>query len=151
MFYAVHKDERYYSYWSQIKILLRHKYKIKDAGIWYDYLDLLKYFNKDIRNPKIILPKNLKKAHNEYVVKKQKRIDQQNAEREVKRQENERLRAEAETALRNIKAEVFKNFSLKNDRLIIVPLIDDDDVKEEGRILKHCVHTNNYHKKSGIL
>lgn len=151
LFYAVHKDERYYSFWPQIKIVLRHKYKIKDAGIWYDYLELLKYFKKDIRNPKIILPKNLNKAHNEYVVKKQKRIDKERAEIEVKRQENERLRAEAETVLKNIKAEVFKGFSLKQGKLLIVPLIEDSDVKEEGEILKHCVHTNNYHKKSGIL
>jgi len=151
LFYAVHKDERYNLYWPQIKILLRHKYKLNDAGIWYDYLELLKYFKKDIRNPKMILPQNLKKAHNEYVAKKQKVIDKQNAEREIKRQENERLRAEAEVALKNIKSEVFKDFALKHGKIQIVPLLEDADVKEEGKVLKHCVHTNNYHKKSGIL
>jgi hypothetical protein len=151
LFYAVHKNECYHSFWPQIKILLRHKYKIKDAGMWYDYLELLKGFGKDILNPKFILPENLKKAHNEYVAKEQIRIDKERAEREIKRQENERLRAEAETALKNIKADVFKDFSFKKGKILIVPLIEEKDVKEEGKVLKHCVHTNGYHNKSGIL
>lgn len=151
LFYAVHKDERYRSYWSQIKILLRHKYKLNDAGIWYDYLQLLKEFGKDISNPKFILPKNLKKSHNEYVVKKQKQTEKARIERELKRQESERLKAEAEEALKNIKKEVFKGFVMKKGDVLIVPLIEDDDVKEEGKILKHCVHANAYHKKPGIL
>ncbi|WP_281321989.1 PcfJ domain-containing protein [Flavobacterium aestivum] len=151
LFYAVHKDERYHSYWSQIKILLRHKYKLNDAGIWYDYLQLLKEFGKDVSNPKFILPKNLKKSHNEYVAKKQVKIDKARAEREIKRQESERLKAEAEEALKSIKVEVFKDFIIKKGDVLIVPLIEDEDVKEEGKILKHCVHANGYHKKPGIL
>lgn len=151
LFYAVHKDERYYSFWPQIKILMRHKYKIKDAGIWYDYLELLKEFGKDISNPKIILPINLKKAHNQYVEKKKVKIEKAAVEREIKRQENERLKAEAEEALKDIKAEVFKDFSFRQGKIVIVPLIEEEDVKEEGKALKHCVHANNYHKKSGIL
>jgi hypothetical protein len=151
LFYAVHKDERYSTYWPQIKIVMRHKYKITDAGIWYDYLELLREFEKDIRNPKFILPKNLKNAHNEYVAKKQARIERERAERELRRQVNERHLAEAEEALKNIKAEVFKDFSFKQGKIKIVALVDEEEVKKEGIVLKHCVHTNGYHKKSGIL
>lgn len=149
--HAIHKEDYYNEFWPQIKILLRNKYKISDAGIWYDYLKLLKEFGKDIRNPTIILPKNLKKAHNEYVLRKQKKIDVENAEREVRRQINERAKAEAEEVLKNIKSEVFKDFNFKKGEMKIVVLLEDEDVKKEGKILKHCVHTNGYHKKSGIL
>lgn len=151
LFYAIHKDNRFKVYWAQIKIVLRNKYKIKDVGLWYDYLDLLKQFGKDIRNPKFILPKNLKKEHNEFVIKKEKRLEIERNQRELRRQENERAKAEAEEALKGIKAEVFKNFTFKKGKIQIVTLLDDEDVKLEGKILKHCVYANEYHKKAGIL
>lgn len=149
--FAVHKDSRYNIYWAQIKIVIRNNYKIKDVGLWYDYLDLLKYFNKDINNPKFILPKNLKVAHNEYVEKKQKKEEKERAERELRRQENERLKAEAEEALKGIKYEIFKDFSFKRGDIKVVCLVDEKDVENEGKVLKHCVYANEYHKKSGIL
>lgn len=55
--------------WPSIKICLRNKYKVKDAGLWLDYLDLLERFNKDLRNAKYVCPKNLKKAHDRLVRK----------------------------------------------------------------------------------
>jgi hypothetical protein len=151
LFHAVHKDNKHYTYWPQIKIMLRHKYKITDAGIWYDYLQLLGEFGKDIRNPKFILPKNLKHAHDEYMAKKEKRLAIERAKKDVIRQEKERAKAEAEEALKNIKAEVFKDFAFQKGKITIVPLIEDADVELEGKTLKHCVHTNSYHKKAGIL
>lgn len=57
-------------HWPSIKICLRNKYKVKDAGMWMDYLDLLRYFNRDIRNAKFVCPKNLKKEHDRLVKKK---------------------------------------------------------------------------------
>ncbi|WP_139959193.1 hydrogenase maturation nickel metallochaperone HypA [Flavicella sediminum] len=32
-------------YWPSVKICLRNKYKVKDASLWIDYLELLEYFN----------------------------------------------------------------------------------------------------------
>lgn len=151
LFHAVHKDERYYEFWPQIKIALRNKYKISDPGIWYDYLELLKEFRKDILSPKFILPKNIKAAHNEYVAKKQKKLAIIAAEREVRRQENERAICEAEEALKDVKVKLFRNFKFKKGSIEIVTLIDEADVKKEGEILKHCVYANAYHKKAGIL
>lgn len=59
-------------FWPSIKICLRNKYKIKDIDMWFDYLDLLSYFRKDLNNAYYICPKNLKKAHDEYMVRKRK-------------------------------------------------------------------------------
>lgn len=149
--HAVHKDSNYNRFWSQIKIVLRNNYKIDDAGIWYDYLELLQYFKKDILSPKYILPKDLKIAHNQYVSKKAKIIAIENAKKEVLRQERERKKAAEDELLKNIKSEIFKDFILSKGKMKIVALIEENDVLEEGKILKHCVHTNGYHKKSGIL
>lgn len=59
-----------YNYWSSVKICLRNKYKIKDVKIWFDYLDLLRYFNKDLNNAHYVCPKDLKKAHDTYMKRK---------------------------------------------------------------------------------
>ena len=62
------------SYWDVIKICLRNKYKVKDVRIYFDYLDLLKYFKKDLRNAKYVCPKNLKKEHDFYMKRKREII-----------------------------------------------------------------------------
>lgn len=149
--HAVYGSCDYSRYWPQVKMVIRHKYKLEDAGMWYDYLQLLQYFKRDIFNPKFVLPKNLKNAHNELVAKKQKKLDRERAIRERERQEMERAKAEAAERLRVVKADAFKNFKIKAGDLLIVPLIDEQDVKLEGEVLKHCVHTNEYHNKPGIL
>jgi len=44
--------------WNLIKFTMRNNYIIEDAGICIDYLDLLSIYNKDLRRPKYILPKD---------------------------------------------------------------------------------------------
>lgn len=65
-------------FWSSFKIVIRNKYKINDASIYLDYLDLLRYFKKDLRNAKFVCPKNLKKEHDKLVQKK-RRIQEEEA------------------------------------------------------------------------
>lgn len=151
LFHAVHKDLNFQRFWPQIKIVLRHKYKIKDAGIWYDYLALLQYFKKDIYNPVFVLPKNLHKAHNELMAKKAKIDAIERARKEELRQQEERARAEKEAVLKDIKEEVFKDFKFRSGKIVVVALVKENDVLEEGKKLKHCVHSSEYHKKAGIL
>lgn len=148
--HAINNTE-YSTYFKQIKTSFRHKYKIADPGVWFDFLKLLTFFKKDIHNPVVIFPKNLRKAHDELVKKKAKVDALEAAKRELIRQEKERAKAEAEEALRGIKETAFKGFKIKNGEIVIIPLIKEQDVKKEGDILKHCVHTNGYHNKSGIL
>jgi DNA-directed RNA polymerase subunit RPC12/RpoP len=59
-------------YWASIKIAIRNRYKIEDAGIWFDYLEVLSFFNKDLHNAHYVCPKNLHKAHDLFVAKKRK-------------------------------------------------------------------------------
>ena len=63
-----------YNYWSSIKICLRNKYKIKDVKMWFDYLDLLQYFKKDLNNAHYVCPKNLNKEHDIYMKRKREAI-----------------------------------------------------------------------------
>lgn len=58
--------------WDSIKICMRNKFIVKDAKIWIDYIDLLRYFKKDLKNAHYVCPKNLKKQHDVYVKRKKK-------------------------------------------------------------------------------
>ncbi|MBF4484411.1 PcfJ domain-containing protein [Flavobacterium sp. CSZ] len=152
------KEDSYSRYFNQIKIALRHKYVIKDPGIWFDYVSLLKSLNKDINNPTLILPRNLKKSHNEYVAIRRrkneierKRREEENRIRQFEIQEEQRKRADAEEILRGIKEKAFQDFKFKSGKIEIVALLKEEDVKLEGEILDHCVYENEYHKKNGIL
>lgn len=62
-------------YWDSIKICIRNKYIVKDAKLWFDYLDLLSYFKKDLHNAHYICPKDLKKQHDIYVKRKKKAME----------------------------------------------------------------------------
>ena len=61
---------RLYNRWASIKICLRNKYKPKDIKMWFDYLDLLQYFKKDLKNAHYVCPKDLKKEHDRYMKRK---------------------------------------------------------------------------------
>lgn len=60
-----------YQYWDSIKICIRNNYFPVSGSIYLDYLDLLTYFQKDLRNPKYICPADLKSEHDALVAKKQ--------------------------------------------------------------------------------
>jgi hypothetical protein len=57
-------------YWDSIKMCFRNKYMVRDAITWLDYLDLLRFFKKDLYNPKYVCPADLKLEHDKLVAKK---------------------------------------------------------------------------------
>jgi DNA-directed RNA polymerase subunit RPC12/RpoP len=131
-------------YWPSVKVCMRNKYRPEDIGIWFDYLDLLRYFKKDIHNAKFVCPKNLKAEHDRLVEKKRER--QRHEELERKR------RAIKEAQI--LYAEKIKRFAgLKfTDGLITVKVLETvKEFEEEGDRLKHCVFTNDYYEKEDSL
>lgn len=148
---AMGDSYRISSYWPSIKICLRNKYKVKDHRIYIDYLDLLKYFKKDIRNAKYVCPKNLMKAHDYWMKKKREilRLEEQERQRlaVIKRQENLE-KARIEFVERNKK---FFDLQFKKGPLKIVPLKSVEEFKEEGDALNHCLFTNEYYSKTDVL
>ena len=134
-------------YWPSIKICLRNKYRIKDASMWFDYLQLLERYGKDLRNAFYVCPKNLKKAHDCYVAKK-KRDD----EKERKQRDMQKLLALKKAAEDYVKDKsVFFDLKISDGTIVIVPLKSVEEFKEEGDRMHHCVFTNEYFKKKDCL
>ena len=52
--------------WPSYKIVLRQKYRIKDMGIWTDYLRMLDRCGKDLHNAHYVCPADLKAEHDKY-------------------------------------------------------------------------------------
>ena len=114
------------NYWKSIKICIRNSYKIKDATLWCDYIDLLRFFGKDLHNAKYVCPTDLKAEHDRYVIKKAKADAQQELEKQL----------EKEADFREAKAKFFG--LMFSDGLISVRVLES--VKEiilEGKLMHH--------------
>ena len=74
------------NYWQSIRICIRNSYKIKDATLWCDYIDLLRFFGKDLHNAKYVCPTDLKAEHDRYVIKKAKADAQQELEKQLEKE-----------------------------------------------------------------
>lgn len=131
-------------YWNAIKICIRNNYKINDAKLWIDYIDLLQYFMKDIRSPKYVCPLDLKRSHDRLMAKKQEEILKYTFE-EKKKQISKNQRQYFKT-----KKQFFGLvFSEKNITINVIETVKE--FLEEGCIHNHCVFTNEYYKKQNSL
>ncbi|MGL4519336.1 MAG: PcfJ domain-containing protein [Phocaeicola sp.] len=129
----------------------RNKYKIKDASMWFDYLDLLSYFNKDTHNAHYVCPKNLKEAHDDLMRKKQK---QEAKLREIRTRE-EKIRAairrrEQMREFYECKMPFF-GLLITDGTITIRPLESITQFYKESKELHHCVFTNSYYTKKDVL
>ncbi len=131
-------------YWSSIKICMRNKYIVKDSKIWIDYLDLLKYFNRDLHNAHYVCPSDLNKEHDRLVAKK--RFIQ-------KKEDANRKRLKASNDEKKFKQLKSKFFGLAfSDGPIEVKMLESvQDYILEGDTLHHCVFASSYHLKPESL
>lgn len=131
-------------HWDSIKICMRNKYYSDDSGLYFDYLDLLYYFQKDLRNAHYVCPKDLRKQHDKLMNKKravQKKLDEEDRKRRA---------IENEKAFKELKAKFF-GLSFTDGFIHIKVLESVEEYVEEGDKLKHCVFTNNYFSKPGSI
>lgn len=142
--YNLNHSGRIHHRWPSIKICLRNKYKVKDASMWFDYIDLLSHFNKDLRNAKFVCPQDLKKEHDRLV--KKKRSNDRKREIELQRQ---RTKAAQKQYAKSKKP--FMGMKFIYGDMEIKFLNSVQEVMEEGDVLKHCVFVNNYHEKETLL
>ncbi|PXV56009.1 PcfJ-like protein, partial [Dysgonomonas alginatilytica] len=126
------------NYFQSIRICIRNGYKIKDATMWCDYVDMLRFFGKDLHNAKYVCPTNLKAEHDRYVIKKAKANARLEVEKQLEKEEEYRLAKE-------------KFFGLMfSDGLISVRVLESvAEIVAEGRAMKHCVAS--YHSKADSL
>lgn len=125
-------------YWTSIRICLRNNYKIKDAILWCDYIDLLRFFGKDLHNAKYVCPADLKAEHDRYIIKKAKADALLALEKQL---ENEEAYKEAKA----------KFFGLAfTDGVINIRVLESvAEIIEEGKEMHHCV--GSYHSKEDSL
>ena len=145
--YCESRAGRIETYWSSIKICLRNKYKIKDASMWFDYLQLLERYGKDLHNAHYVCPKNLHKAHDTYM--KKKAGDDEKERRERDKQKMLKLKEAAENYIKD-KSRFF-DLQISDGKIVIVVLKSVDEFMLEGEKMRHCVFTNEYFKKKDCL
>jgi DNA-directed RNA polymerase subunit RPC12/RpoP len=131
-------------YWASIRICIRNAYNIEDASIWRDYIDLLRFFGKDLHNAKYVCPADLKAEHDRYV---QKKRDWQEQER---RDKARKKAVEYEKTYKEMKSRFFGiRFT---DGLINVRVLESvKEIMQEGDIMHHCVFVSDYHLKPDSL
>lgn len=126
------------NYWHSIRICIRNGYKIDDATMWCDYIDMLRFFGKDLHNAKYVCPTNLKAEHDRYVAKRAKADAQVEIENQL----------EKEAEYREAKAKFFG--LMFSDGTISVRVLESvAEIIAEGRAMKHCV--GSYHTKNDSL
>lgn len=139
-------------------IALRHGYKIEDAKMWADHIEMLHDEHKDIHNPHFICPDNLQEAHQRLIDIKERRRAKLERERRLQeqiRREKERLKREKEDKVADKKyaAHLGKALGIviSSGDIEIRPLQNVNDFFQEGMELNHCVYSNSYYKKPGII
>jgi DNA-directed RNA polymerase subunit RPC12/RpoP len=130
--------------WASIKICLRNNYIVKDASMWFDYIDLLRYFNLDLHNSHYVCPADLKEAHDQLM------------DRKRKIQQREKLEKQREKLLKDQDAYAkqkgkFFGILFTDGKLKIKTIESVEEFMKEGDTLHHCVFTNEYYKKPEAL
>lgn len=131
-------------YAHSVRVAIRHKYIVKDASMWYDYLDLLSYFDLDTHNPHYVCPADLKREHDILLRRKQRKEQQRIME--LKRKEA----AQWEAQYRKDK-ERFFGICFGDDKVVITVIQSVADMEEEGRKMHHCVFDMGYYKRQDSL
>lgn len=130
--------------WASVKICLRNGYMVKDASIWFDYLDLLAYFGKDLRNAKYVCPEDLKAEHDRLVNKKRRILEAEDLERK-------RQRVEAyEQKFLELKGHLIGICFIEGG-IRIKTLDSVHEYMKEGDMMHHCIYTNEYFLKKDSL
>lgn len=128
------------NYWQSVRICIRGGYKINDATLWCDYIDLLRFFGKDLHNAKYVCPANLKAEHDRYVQKKAKADAQAELEKQL----------EKEAEFKAIKAKFF-GLIFSDGRISIRVLESIQEIVAEGQAMHHCVGSYSTKEDSLIL
>jgi hypothetical protein len=125
-------------YWASIRICVRNNYTISDATLWCDYIDLLRFFGKDLHNAKYVCPADLHAEHDRYMQKKAK-TDML--------LEQEKLQ-EKEVQYKEAKAKFF-GLVFSDGHITVKVLESVADMVSEGKLMHHCVAS--YHSRVDSL
>ena len=131
-----------------VKIAMRHKYEINN--IWRDLIDSLHYLHKDLHNPILVCPQNLKEAHDKW-------CDLAGRRRRKMCEKMERLRSRIGYGYRSmVKIQTNSAYYTRMRKRFFGLVIAEGDIeiralqsvqefKEEGEAMEHCVFNNAYY------
>ena len=129
-------------YWPSIRIAVRNGYKVTDATMWCDYLDMLRESGKDLHSPKYVCPADLHREHDRYMNK----LARLETDREIAENLPSYLRKE--TAYRKAKANFF-GLVFSDGHIDVRVLESVREIVLEGKAMHHCV--GSYHSKADSL
>lgn len=134
-------------YWQQIKMMIRHNYRVKDYDLWRDTIRFAEELGLDTYSPKYVLPADLKAMHDTL----EKRIEavRKRAEKERKRKEMAK-KMRYEKKYRKLNGGLLNVVIVAGD-IVIKPLQSYKDFCDEGDAMHHCVETYWMKKDSLIL
>lgn len=112
--------------------------------MYFDYIEMSDAIGRDVRSPKYLCPKNLKKAHDEVMKLKQK-LDEKI---DLEKKKEQALKDEA--IYQKQKGKFFDVF-FGDDLIQISVLQSVMDFLNEGKEMHHCVYTNKYYLKPESL
>ena len=131
-------------YWNSIKIAMRHGYKFEDVSMWFDYVRMLETMGRDLNSPTLLMPFDLKAAHDLYARKV-------NRKREEERREADRKKAlEDQAKFQELKSRYF-GLEMSDGEIILHTLDSIDQYYEVGRKIAICVGSAHYFNKSETL
>lgn len=143
-YFAHTTNRKINDYWASIRICLRNGYTIGHVSDWCDYIDLLRFFGKDLHNAKYVCPANLIAEHDKYVQKKREYIERMHKEETRKRA------LEDENRFHELKAKFF-GIQFTDGQIQVRVLESVEEIMQEGDTMHHCVFTNNYHLRPDSL
>lgn len=123
---------------------MRNGYFIGKPTEWCDYIDLLRFFGKDLHNARYVCPADLSAAHDFYTARKRRHIDM-----ERRREERQRA-AEREALFVEAKGRFF-GVEFSDGEICIKVLDSVEAIRQEGEAMHHCVFTNGYYLKADSL
>ena len=142
--YMLKKGNYQLPYRHALNICHRNGYVIKDASMWFDYLDLLTYFNRDTHNAHYVCPENLNAEHDR-LMKLKDSIEKKKSEKsrmEMMKRENE--------AYRKAKSSFF-GIVFDDGTIHISVLQDIQEFYDEAQEMHHCVYINKYYLRDKSL
>ena len=140
------------NFWPTMKIVLKNDYPVESWGSYFDMIDALIYFDKDILNSKYICPVNFNESHDYWIKKKRKKLDKIR-DIEIAKRNYEILQFEKLSFDKyENRMKVFLKLHLLGNQISIKPLLKIEDVKKAGELMHHCIfNSEKYWRESDNL
>lgn len=149
---------------SAVKIAIRHgKASYVYDSLWWDMLESLIYLRKDLRNPSIVCPRELREAHDKWLEameRKQRKMSDRMAklrqlqderrtlrylEEQARREEENKKKAMSLASVYIARRKRFFGIDIASGPIRINVLRSVEEFFEEGKEMEHCVFANSYY------